>query len=229
MNTPNLRRSLSEGHLIHKTKVIRVEAKKTFSFNEPKRRKLKFQSTFSSTKQNSEKSNLLSLKAQQIMQRRKASYHHEKHKEKSCSMLFDNSLLICFNSLISVSIQVLWNTNSKYRRTVWAMLKDKQVYKLKLLNSYRGSYHLNCKKQNIGKEFIFLFRHHVPFVLYILLWLNNLVVVINSSLNFLIYCCVSESFRARTFRILGSKPCCWIKYKWILEGRHKQYIEIYSL
>ena len=54
----------------------------------------------------------------------------------------------------------------------------------------------------------FLFRHHVPFVLYILLWLNNLVVVINSSLNFLIYCCVSESFRARTFRILGSKPSC---------------------
>ena len=87
MNTPNLRRSLSEGHLNHKTKVIRVEAKKTFSFNEPKRRKLKFQSTFSSTKQNSEKSNLLSLKAQHNMQRRKGSCHHEKYKEKSCSML----------------------------------------------------------------------------------------------------------------------------------------------
>ena len=87
LNTPNLRRSLSEGHLIHKTKVIRVEAKNTFSFNEPKRRKLKFQSTFSSTVQNSEKSNLLSLKAQQNMQRRKGSCHNEKYKEKSCSML----------------------------------------------------------------------------------------------------------------------------------------------
>ena len=87
MNTPNLSRRFTEGHLIHETKVIRVEGTKKISFNEPKRRKLRFQSTFCSTKQNFEKSNLLSLKAQQIMQRRKASCHHEKYKEKSCSML----------------------------------------------------------------------------------------------------------------------------------------------
>ena len=88
MNTPNLRRSLSEGHLIHtKTNVIREENRNTFSFNEAKRRKLKFKSTFSSTKQNFEKSNLLSLKAQQGMKRRKGSCHQEKYKEKSCSML----------------------------------------------------------------------------------------------------------------------------------------------
>ena len=40
------------------------------------------------------------------------------------------------------------------------MLKDKQVYKLNSLSfsleyiSYYKIYHLNCKKQNIGKEFI---------------------------------------------------------------------------
>ena len=52
---------------------------------------------------------------------------------------------------------------------------------------------------------IFLFRHHVPFVLYILLLLNNLFVVFNSSVNFIVYCCVSKSFRNRTLCMIRSK------------------------
>lgn len=60
------------------------------SFTATKQSKISFQSTVSSTKQNSEKTNLLRLRAQI---RRKGSCHQEKYKEKSCSMLLAIVLL----------------------------------------------------------------------------------------------------------------------------------------
>ena len=54
----------------------------------------------------------------------------------------------------------------------------------------------------------FCFRHHVPFAFYILFLLNNLFVVFNSSVNFIVYCCVSTSFRKRTFHSLRLKKTC---------------------
>ena len=85
MNTQILRRTKSEGHLHYKIKRTKKEVIATnSSFTATKQCKISFQSTFSSTKRNSEKINLLKTKPQT---RRKSSCHQEKYKEKSCSML----------------------------------------------------------------------------------------------------------------------------------------------
>ena len=39
------------------------------------------------------------------------------------------------------------------------------------------------------------YRYHVPLALYILLSLSNVLIILNSSLNFVIYCLVEETFR----------------------------------
>merc|ERR1719385_278027 len=38
-------------------------------------------------------------------------------------------------------------------------------------------------------------RFHVPVVFYVMLSASHLLVVINSSINFIIYCCVGKKFR----------------------------------
>ena len=43
--------------------------------------------------------------------------------------------------------------------------------------------------------FYFNYRFHVPVVMYVLLSLHNLLLVVNSSVNFIIYCCVGKRFR----------------------------------
>ena len=43
--------------------------------------------------------------------------------------------------------------------------------------------------------FYFTYRFHVPVVMYVLLSLHNLLLVVNSSVNFIIYCCVGKRFR----------------------------------
>ena len=55
--------------------------------------------------------------------------------------------------------------------------------------------------------FISIFRHHVPVAFYILFHLNNLFIVVNSSVNFIIYCCVAKPFRMRVLRLLRLKGC----------------------
>ena len=42
------------------------------------------------------------------------------------------------------------------------------------------------------------FRHHVPVTFYLLFHLNSLVLVINSSINFVICYCVGKDFRKQT-------------------------------
>ena len=80
-----MRRTKSEGHLHHNIKRTKKEVIATHSsFSATKQCKISWQSTLNSTKQNSEKTNLLRIEAQT---RRKGSCHQEKYKEKSCSML----------------------------------------------------------------------------------------------------------------------------------------------
>merc|ERR1719367_2161254 len=44
-------------------------------------------------------------------------------------------------------------------------------------------------------------RYHVPFALYVLQHLSNMFIVLNSSVNFIIYCCVAKGFRERAIKI----------------------------
>ena len=48
---------------------------------------------------------------------------------------------------------------------------------------------------SILNYFYFNYRFHVPVVMYVLLSLHNLLLVVNSSVNFIIYCCVGKRFR----------------------------------
>ena len=80
-----MRRSLSDGHLHYNIKRTKKEVIATnSSFTATNECKISFQSTFSSTKRNSEKTNLLRMSAKT---NRKGSCHQRKYKEKSCSML----------------------------------------------------------------------------------------------------------------------------------------------
>ena len=45
-------------------------------------------------------------------------------------------------------------------------------------------------------------RFHVPVALYILLSLSNVLVVVNSSVNFIVYCVVENTFREELFKLL---------------------------
>ena len=45
-------------------------------------------------------------------------------------------------------------------------------------------------------------RHNLPTVFFLLIPLNNLFLVLNSSVNFIIYCAVRKSFRHNIIRIL---------------------------
>ena len=40
-----------------------------------------------------------------------------------------------------------------------------------------------------------LYRFHVPVAFYVMLSASNLLLVVNSSINFIIYCCVGKTFR----------------------------------
>ena len=46
------------------------------------------------------------------------------------------------------------------------------------------------------------FRYHVPVVMYVLHNFHHLFLVLNSSANFIIYCCVAKDFRMRMGRML---------------------------
>ncbi len=46
-------------------------------------------------------------------------------------------------------------------------------------------------------QFTLYLRHHVPFYTFILHNLNYLFLVCNSSVNFIVYCCVGRDFKAR--------------------------------
>lgn len=47
-------------------------------------------------------------------------------------------------------------------------------------------------------------RFHVPVAFYVMLSASHLLLVVNSSINFLVYCCVGKSFRAELKNIIGS-------------------------
>ena len=56
---------------------------------------------------------------------------------------------------------------------------------------------------NTSKVFSFsIFRYHVPVVMYVLHNFHHLFLVLNSSANFIIYCCVAKDFRMRMGRML---------------------------
>ena len=50
----------------------------------------------------------------------------------------------------------------------------------------------------------FDYRHHVPVAFYVLFHLNNLFLVINSSINFIIYCSVGAEFRKQAMALLSN-------------------------
>ena len=55
---------------------------------------------------------------------------------------------------------------------------------------------------SISLMFFYYLRHHVPVAFYVLFHLNNLFLVINSSINFIIYCSVGKEFRKQMFLLL---------------------------
>jgi len=52
-------------------------------------------------------------------------------------------------------------------------------------------------------------RLHVPAVLLIAGSVNHLLLVLNSSLNFLIYCCMAKRFRTALLNLFRSWRCYW--------------------
>lgn len=63
-----------------------------------------------------------------------------------------------------------------------------------------AEHHLFCHNQE---------RYHVPVVLYVMLSLHHLLLVVNSSINFIIYCCVGERFR-QELKVMLSSLCNWL-------------------
>ena len=53
-------------------------------------------------------------------------------------------------------------------------------------------------------------KYHIPVALYILHNCHHLFLVINSSVNFIIYCFVAKEFREKMFRLLSK---AWLKLK----------------
>ena len=49
--------------------------------------------------------------------------------------------------------------------------------------------------------FCIVFRHHVPVAFYILFHLNSLFLVVNSSVNFIIYCVIGKDFRKKVIEL----------------------------
>ena len=49
--------------------------------------------------------------------------------------------------------------------------------------------------------FLSIFRHHVPVTFYLLFHLNNLFLVVNSSINFIIYYFVGLEFKKQTIKL----------------------------
>ena len=50
-------------------------------------------------------------------------------------------------------------------------------------------------------KFDFIFRYHVPVVTYLLFHMNNLFLVINSSINFMVYYVMGKPFRDETAKL----------------------------
>ena len=48
-----------------------------------------------------------------------------------------------------------------------------------------------------------IFRFSVPVAFYVMLSASNLLLVVNSSINFIIYCCVGKRFRAKLKLVLS--------------------------
>lgn len=58
-----------------------------------------------------------------------------------------------------------------------------------------AEHHMHCLQQN---------KYHVPVILYAMLHLHHLLLVVNSSINFIIYCCVGERFRSELKAMFSS-------------------------
>ena len=57
--------------------------------------------------------------------------------------------------------------------------------------------------KDIRDKFVFFFRNHVPVTFYILFHLNNLFIVVNSSITFVVWYCVDRDFRRKAMDILN--------------------------
>ena len=57
-------------------------------------------------------------------------------------------------------------------------------------------------ERHIALDYLFfIFRHHVPVTFYLLFHLNNLFLVVNSSINFIIYYFVGLEFKKQTIKL----------------------------
>ena len=61
------------------------------------------------------------------------------------------------------------------------------------------------------KDQFLYFRHHVPVIFYLLFHVHNLFIVINSSINVIVYYCVGKEFRKEAkslWKHVKEKLCC---------------------
>ena len=58
----------------------------------------------------------------------------------------------------------------------------------------KAAHHSHCHKQGL---------FHVPMALYVVFSLSNVLLVISSSVNFVVYCLVEKSFRQELFHSLA--------------------------
>ena len=80
----------------------------------------------------------------------------------------------------------------------WSQSEKLSEIKLPLIHTIR---YFHCT--NTSEVFSFpTFRYHVPVVMYVLHNFHHLFLVLNSSANFIIYCCVAKDFRMRMGRML---------------------------
>ncbi len=72
---------------------------------------------------------------------------------------------------------------------------------------------------------LFFHRFHVPVAFYVMLSASNLLLVVNSSINFVIYCFVGKTFRSELRHVLGSMlyfVCCCCCCTWGRTSRQRQ-------
>ena len=72
-----------------------------------------------------------------------------------------------------------------------------KVYEVTHPSHSTAEHHYFCLQQN---------KYHVPVIWYVLLSLHHLLLVVNSSVNFVIYCCVGKRFRQELTMMMA--PIC---------------------
>lgn len=96
-----------------------------------------------------------------------ASNHFQKRREKS--------------TLILVLIVLIFIACHSYRLSL-------KIYEFSNPENNTEEHFLRCTSQG---------RYHIPVVFYVLVHIHHLVLVLNSSINFIIYCCVGKEFRMK--------------------------------